>query len=368
MNIVHVVEPFAGGIVAFLKSLVEDSSGDNHIIIHGERAHVVKVADAKKQLKSPRVKYIHWKSAQRSIHPVKDLKASIELYRILKRLKKQGLIDAVHMHSSKSGFIGRMVCQLLGIRNVIYTPNGAPFLVGQSAFSNYAYKKLEWFGSLFNGKVVCCSESEHQAYLEAGIKALLINNGVPVNAEYIPDEASQQALVNRQRKLRIVTSGRILDQKDPALFNYIATRLEDHTDIEFIWIGYGPDASLITAKNFHITGWLTPEEARNKVATGDVYMSTARFEGLPFAVLEALSLRKPVLLSNRVGNRDMIDHGMNGHLFDSAEEAIERILGYNNNREMLAAMGKHSGDYCYEAFNIDRTRKLYRQLYAGSKQ
>ena len=367
MNIVHVVEPFAGGIVAFLKSLVEDPSGDNHIIVHGERAHVVKVADAKKQLKSPRVKYIYWKSAQRSIHPVKDIKAFIELYKILKRLKQQQLIDAVHMHSSKSGFIGRMVCQLLRIPNVIYTPNGAPFLVGQSAFSNFAYKKLEWFGSLFNGTVVCCSGSELHAYQEAGIKAIQINNGVTVNAEFNIDEASQQALINRQRKLRIVTSGRILDQKDPALFNSIAKELESHTDIEFIWIGYGPDANMITANNFHITGWLTPEEAKNKVATGDVYMSTARFEGLPFAVLEALSLRKPVLLSDRVGNRDMIDHGMNGHLFNTAAEAVERILEYNNNREMLASMGKHSGDYCYEAFNIDHTRKSYRELYARKK-
>lgn len=365
MNIVHVVEPFAGGIVAFLKSLVEDPSGDNHIIIHGERAHVVKLADAKKQLRSPRVKYIHWKSAQRAIHPIKDLKAFIELYKILKRLKKNQLIDAVHMHSSKSGFIGRIVCQLLSIRNVIYTPNGAPFLVGQSAFSNFAYKKLEWFSSLFNGKVVCCSGSELQAYQDAGIKAILINNGVAVSKDYTIDEASQLALVNRQRKLRIVTSGRILDQKDPGLFNAIATQLEPHSDIEFIWIGFGPDAGTITAQNFQITGWLSPEEARNKVATGDVYMSTARFEGLPFAVLEALSLRKPVLLSDRVGNRDMIDHGKNGHLFNSVEEAIEKILLYNDNREMLATMGEESGRYCYETFNIEQTRKRYRELYAN---
>ena len=104
----------------------------------------------------------------------------MDFYTILKRLKKQNHIDAVHLHSSKSGFLGRLACRFAKIKTVVYTPNGAPFLVGNTRFSNYLYKQLEKLGSAFGGQVVCCSPSEWKAYQALGIDALNINNGVAV--------------------------------------------------------------------------------------------------------------------------------------------------------------------------------------------
>src|SRR4051812_30426883 len=130
MKIVHVAEAFAGGIVDFVKSLVENMPEDLHIIIHGERAHVTAIDEIKKRFNKTNVRFIRWQSAQRSLRPTKDTAAFVELYRVLRRLKRKGLVDAVHLHSSKSGFLGRLVCRCLNMENVIYTPNGAPFLVG----------------------------------------------------------------------------------------------------------------------------------------------------------------------------------------------------------------------------------------------
>lgn len=362
MKIVHVAEPFAGGIVAFVKSLVNNLSGDLHIIVHGERAHVMTAAEAKKQFRKANVRFIHWRSAQRSIHPGKDLAAFLELYTILKRLKKKEMIDAVHLHSSKSGFIGRAVCRLLNIKNVIYTPNGAPFMVSKSPLTNYLYKQLERVGSMFGGKIVCCSPSEQEVYEKAGITALTINNGI----EIIKNDQPSVSL-SGNNKLRIVTSGRILDQKDPQLFNNIARYFEDLSQFEFIWIGDGPDAHLLTAGNITITGWLTQGKVNALVRSSDIYLSTARFEGLAFAVLEALSLKKPVLLTDCIGNRDMIREGLNGDLFHNADQAIVKILQYYNNKNMLAIMGEHSVVHCEEEFDLEDTQRQYRNLYRGEK-
>src|ERR1700737_1582734 len=180
MKIVHVVEPFASGIAAFVKSLVENLNDDIHIIVHGEREYVMRFEEVKQDFPTRNVRFIRWKSAQREISIHKDTVAFMELYTILKRLKKQNHVDAVHLHSSKSGFLGRLACQLARIKTVVYTPNGAPFLVGSSRFINYIYKQLERVGSIFGGKVVCCSPSECQAYHALGIDALNINNGISV--------------------------------------------------------------------------------------------------------------------------------------------------------------------------------------------
>jgi len=360
MNIIHVVEPFASGVATFVKSLVENLQDDLHIIIHGERENVMRSAEVKQYFPAANTRFIRWPSAQRSLSVRKDTAAFWELYTILRQLKQQDKIDAVHLHSSKSGFLGRLACRLASIRTVVYTPNGAPFLAGQSRLMQFLYGQLEKFASFFGGKTVCCSNSEWEAYHAIGIDAACINNGVTLEEPAKPETKAPPAA--QTARFRIITSGRIADQKDPASFNAIAKYFEEFNDFEFVWVGDGEQRHLLTAKNISITGWLTPAETSEYVAGADIYLSTSYFEGLPFAVLEALALKKPVLLSDCIGNRDIVS-GLNGDLFNDGEEAILKILRYYNNRDMLSIMGEYSRQVCAEQFDVHTTFNSYRKLY-----
>ena len=136
--------------------------------------------------------------------------------------------------------------------------------------------------------------------------------------------------------------------------------------VEFVWIGEGPQQELFTAKNITVTGWLNNKEVHDYVAASQIYLSTSRYEGLSFAVLEALALKKPVLLSNCTGNTDLVRKGINGDLFDTSSEAIIKILQYYNNREMLEVMGDYSAEICQTEYDMKENFKAYRELYAGS--
>ncbi|MEO5683258.1 MAG: glycosyltransferase [Chitinophagaceae bacterium] len=347
----------AGGMVTFLRSLVENLSGDSHLIVHGGREHITPLAEVKKEITRPNVRFVRWPSAQRSLG-LKDIRAFIELYSILKRLKSKRLLDVVHLHCSKGGFLGRVACRALGLQHVvIYTPNGAPFLAGGNPVSNLIYKKLEQFAALFGGKVVCCSPSEQHAYQKAGIDAMTINNGIEYK-KIFPRKTTPKP----DGIFRIVTSGRIVDQKDPALFNKIALFFEEFKNFEFLWVGDGENRNMLTAKNIHFTGWLTSEQANELVSSADVYISTARYEGLPFAVLEALALNMPVLLTDCVGNKDLINN-LNGAVFSDGHDAIYKLLQFYNNSSMLKLMGQHSGSYCKKNFNLKDTFRRYGKLY-----
>ncbi|ULQ56472.1 glycosyltransferase [Flavihumibacter rivuli] len=364
MNIVHVVEPFASGIAVFVRSLVETMTDDVHIIIHGERREVTPFDQVKKQFRHKNVRFIRWRSAQRSISLRKDSAAFLELYTILRRLKAKNLVDAVHLHSSKSGFIGRAACRAANIKNVIYTPNGAPFLIGTSPVSKFLYKQLEIIGNMIGGEVVCCSESEMHAYRQLGIKASFVNNGIePENIRQLK-KLDKSLMKKDKSKFRLVTSGRIIYQKNPQLFNTIASYFEEFSQFEFIWIGDGPDKDILTSKNIIITGWQPHDKVHQLVSSADIYLSTAVFEGLPFAVLEALALNKPVILSDCVGNRDLVNNGLNGDLFNTADEAIIKILQYQNNENMLTIMGKHSASICDTSFNMHQSYRQYKNLYS----
>jgi len=333
---------------------------DTHVIVHGERPQVMVPEKVMQDFPKGNVRFIRWRSAQREIRPIRDLHAFVELYVILRRLKKNPGVDAVHLHSSKSGFIGRLACWAAGIRQVVYTPNGAPFLWG-SGFSRFLFRQLERIASAFGGQVVCCSPSEHIAYRAIGINAACINNGVPVRKR-------KEAMINTSSCFRVVTCGRIIGQKNPALFNEIAAYFEDIPGIEFVWVGDGPDRSLLTAKNIQVTGWLSCRSTQGYLSMASVYLSTSNFEGMPFAVLEALVLKKTVLLKDCVGNRDIVMKGTNGDLFQTAGTAILKILRYHNNREMLSIMGEYSQRHCEREFDLTNMSSAYRHLYVSKNQ
>lgn len=355
MRIVHVVEPFASGVVTFVKSLVEHLPEDYHIVIHGERPEVMERAEVKKLFPPHQVKFIHWKSAQRGLHLVKDARAMFELYNILKRFRT---VEVVHLHSSKSGFIGRLVCRWLKIRNVIYTPNGAPFLMQQGKFKQLLYKRLERIGHSFGGKVVCVSASEADAYKQLGIDASYINNGTT-----LPFVTNQFAAASQQNKFVIAFSGRILAQKNPRRFNTIAQQFLHDPTVEFVWIGDGELKHELSSPNIRITGWLTEEEVKNELAKASMYLSTADYEGLSFGVLEAMALGKPLILSNCTGNKDIIHYGVNGDLFETTAQACTQIYYYINNPSMLDAMGSYSKDLCKTEFNAASSAGNYRLAY-----
>jgi len=358
MKIVHVVEPLAGGMVTFLASLVENLPEDTHLIVHGPREHLTPLPVVKKQFAFPNVRFIRWPSARRSLSIRKDMAAFIELYTTLKRLKNKNMLDVVHLHCSKGGFIGRIVCRILGLQHVvIYTPNGAPFMAGGNIVSNFMYKKLEKLASFFGGKIVCCSPSEQKAYQKAGINAITINNGIPYKKI-----VRYKKPVKKHTGFRIVTSGRIVDQKNPVLFNQIATYFEEFPDFEFVWVGDGDARDLLTAKNIRVTGWLPSAKVNDLVAAADVYISTSRYEGLPFAVLEALAMNMPVLLTDCIGNKDLMN-SLNGAVFTDENDAVYSLLQFYNNASMLKVMGQHSGSHCKNNFNLADTFRRYEKLY-----
>ncbi len=117
------------------------------------------------------------------------------------------------------------------------------------------------------------------------------------------------------------------------------------------------------SSNITITGWLTTEQIKKEVQQADIYLSTSNYEGLSFAVLEALSLQKPVLLSECVGNKDIIKRGLNGDYFKNASEAIIKIMHYGNNPDMLSIMGAFSQQICAKRFNSFQNFAMYGQRY-----
>jgi glycosyltransferase involved in cell wall biosynthesis len=352
MNVVHVVESFAGGTFDFLVDLTNGLQDYKHLIIHSNRPDT---PENYTQYFPVDTKFCTW-SAGREISPINDLKSLIQLIQILSKIPN---IDVLHLHSSKAGFLGRLTAKMLRMsKKVIYTSHGVSFLrTDVSEFKRKIFIYLEKCGSVLGGQIIACSKSEAEIFKQFGINAKYIYNGV--KPLYI---ISRNNILN-EKEFIIGTASRITYPKNPILFSQIAELYLSQKNIKFLWVGDGELRDCLTAPNIEITGWLKREQVEQKIRQIDIYLSTSLWEGLPLSVLQAMFLSKPLVLSNCVGNKDLIIQEYNGYLFQSQKEAkyyIDKILFDKN---LYKKLSSNSVDLAVSQFSLSNTLNEYDKLY-----
>lgn len=350
MKIVHVTEAFESGVLEFLRCLTNSIPDMEHVIVYGRHFSFEK---AYKSFPS-NVQFIPWPEINTQISPRKDLLA---LSHLIKILKSQKPIDVIHLHSSKAGILGRIAARRIGQKKVIYAPHGATFLRKDvSAFARTAFITIEKAITIFPAQVIGVSKSEADAYRKIGIKAAHVNNG-----KFFPEPPPK---TYNNDSFTVVTTGRAMAQKNPALYNKIASAFTDNPKVKFLWIGDGVDRSLLDSPNITVTGWVDRSEVERLLQTADMYISTALWEGLSYAVLEAMGMRLPLLLTNCPGNNDLVENGINGFLFDYPAQAIDFINQYFNNRELLRTHGNASYNMLQTSFSVEQMAQGYRNVYS----
>ncbi len=92
-----------------------------------------------------------------------------------------------------------------------------------------------------------------------------------------------------------------------------------------------------------------------------VVLPTRYGEGVPRSLLEAASMGKPIIASDNVGCREIVDHGLNGYLFkpgpESLIEALERFISMR--AEARREMGRRGREKVLREFNIERVIDAY---------
>lgn len=351
MEIVHITEAFEGGVIEFLRCLTNSTPDIEHTIIYGRHQFYEK---ARKSFPDA-VKFIAWPEVDTKISPRNDLKALQHLIKILKAEKQ---VDIIHLHSAKAGILGRIAARRTGHRKVIYAPHGATFLRKDvSFFARTAFATIEKAVSIFPAKVIGVSKSEADAYKRIGITARYVNNG-----KFFPQSPERKSV---NEIFTVVTTGRAMRQKNPQLFNLIASAFTDNDKIQFVWVGDGDERHLLASPNIKITGWVDKAEVEKNLLHADLYISAALWEGLSYAVLEAMSMRLPLLLTDCPGNNDLVENSINGFLYKYPAQAIDFINQYFNNHQLLHAHGQASYNMLQSNFSVEQMAQGYREVYAS---
>lgn len=316
-KILYIVEAMGGGVFTYIVDLANELVDSYDMYI----AYAVRKQTPKnyKEYFDKRVHLIEVKNFERAINPVKNTAAFFEIRKIAKDIKP----DVIHLHSSKAGALGRFAFNGKRIP-LFYTPHGYSFLMQNSSEAKRKiYKGIE----IICGKRYCttisCSEGEHSESLKLNKRSVFVNNGINMEQlQKLIDEVGN----TEQHPFTVFTLGRICYQKNPVLFNEIALAMPD---VQFLWIGDGELRRELTAPNITITGWVEREEALKYSTSGDVFVLTSLWEGLPISLLEAMYMKKVCVVSNVIGNRNVIHDGENGYVCNTVDDYVTAIKKRN---------------------------------------
>lgn len=349
-KILYFVEAFGGGVFTYLVNLTNELCDEYDIYIaYGLRKQTPK--NFKKYF-DKRIHLIKVQNYQRSISLLRDTKALLEMKRIANKVKP----DIIHLNSSKAGILGRFLFRNSNVP-VFYTPHGYSFLMADISNQKKAfYKLLEKAFAFKNIETIACSKGEYEITKELTSNATYVDNGINLK-EFDGINMDHQTNFDH---LKIATLGRISLQKNPVMFNRIA---ESFPNVDFIWIGDGELRDKLTTPNIKVTGWVDNKTALNYLADTDIFILTSLWEGLPMALLEAMYMKKICIVSDVVGNRDMIHDEQNGYICDSVNDFIKKVKSISTDRLMLPELIKKAHDDVVNHYNSTVMANEYKKIY-----
>lgn len=361
MRVLHVTDASSAGVLAAITTLCREQSQlpEYEDVAFGyvrrgdtpSREHI-------EQLVTSRVQVFEWSTV---LSPMR----LVSLIRNLAAVMRKQEYDVVHLHSSRSGFLGRLTATMLGQRErTIYSPHSFAFAQeGISPFKRSAYLLLERVGARLGSNIVLVSNSEYSVtrILLPHSNSSVLSNVVD-NSLYSPrnfedrDESGVKPLV-------IAHVGRICEQKAPALFGDVIEKLRVMTaneDLSFSaeWLGEGSRSLLDEVGcGIAVSGWLSPEQLRRRLAAVDIVLYTSRGEGMPIALLEAQALGIPIVASKVLGVVDVIADGQTGYMASTSDELAERVHEILLDVDLRRTMGSAARQRSETAFD---TRSLGR--------
>jgi glycosyltransferase involved in cell wall biosynthesis len=264
------------------------------------------------------------------IAPRDDRRALADLRACLKGF------DVVHTHSSKAGALGRLAAHRLEMGRIVHTFHGFPFHQFQSWPRRSAYIQIERSVGRFTdvflavGPAVAAEAVTRRIAPPERIRTIGVAVAKALNPPGPLDRAEARRILGVPPGMQVVgTVGRLSFQKAPEDFVHALAGLR-RSDVFGVWIGDGPlrakteriarkvglaDRMLFTGERHDVEALLPGI---------DVFAMASRYEGLPCAIVEAMSAGLPVVATAVNAVPDVVIAGETGLL---APPGMPDLLG-----------------------------------------
>jgi glycosyltransferase involved in cell wall biosynthesis len=167
-----------------------------------------------------------------------------------------------------------------------------------------------------------------------------------------------------REKFNIVWIGRLVEQKGVHDLVRLIDKINPAHQDRIVWniCGDGELKPLILAcrdkwPNVKFWGHVANQQVASVYQQGDLFITTAKWEGYPYNVLESQALGLPVVAFDIAGCNDMIENGVNGFVVQNLDAFADKVEFFLQGNKLPP------GADTYLRKKIDR-RKIYAELLA----
>lgn len=305
---------------------------------------------------------------------------NLKAYRMLKKLIRENEYDVIHCHTPVGAMITRLAA--IGARKkgtkVVYTAHGFHFYQGAPLVNWLLYYPAEWLLAPLTDVLVTINREDYvfaQKHLKA--KKIVYIPGVGVDREkFCPDpearERKRRELGFSQEDFVLLTVAEMTKNKNHSTVLKALSLMKDREEFQhltYLIAGRGDQWKKLEkeAKELGISdhvrflGYRT--DAADLYRASDVFVFVSFREGLPVAMMEAMSSGLPVVCTRIRGNADLVEDCVDGLFTENNPQALSRSLIRMCRDPKLR---KHIGDCAADkaaCFNGPDIRQKMRELY-----
>jgi glycosyltransferase involved in cell wall biosynthesis len=298
--------------------------------------------------------------------------------RLARMLRADG-VRVVHCHNYTALLYGAIAARLVRGARVVYTIHGWSTRRSMARFLNLGLIDEVVFVSAHARSVGreagLANDNAHVHTIVNGVDLAAFaspsGDGTTVRrAHGIPDGARVCGIVARLTKIK--------DHR--TLFAAMALLRDSHPDVHCLVVGDGKlrdelERDITTrglSGSVHLVG--TRENVHDYLRAMDVFVLSSVSEGLALALLEAMSVGRPVVATRVGGNSEVVEDGVTGKLVPPSDpralaDAIALVLDH---RDTARAMGAAGRERALHRFGLDamvgQYQAVYEAMLAGASQ
>lgn len=332
------------------------------------------------ELKALGLDYIIIPSLTRDIHPIRDLKALLEICTLIRQVKPA----IVHTHTSKAGILGRIAARILKVPVLIHQPHGLAMGelwqvldVPQNPFIRRSLIVLEKILAKFTDKFITYTGIETKEHLRYGIgkkeQFVTIPYGIDLKGFYDNTNGVMRESPESHSP-KIGTVGRLVTSKGCRyLIEAIALVKRTFPDIKLFIVGGGFLRSELEglAKKLGLADDVRFLGVKDNIAEFlngmDIFVSPTLYESFGITLIEAQACRKPVVASDVGSVPEIIKDGETGLLVPPRDPraiagAIIRLI---RDKGLSKKLGEGGFESVRKNYTIERTMEKIEGLYGN---
>lgn len=328
--------------------------------------------------KTTRLIVIH--ELERSIHPIKDVKAFFKLIRIL----REGRYHIVHTHSTKAGVLGRIAAKIAGTPIIVHTLHSLVFHNYQPWLTNRALRLVKKIMAPLTDYFISVSDIVRQNAIAAGVdkeeKFCTIYSGMEL--DWFLSAAGDPKKIREQYGIPLDAPvvgkvARLFNLKGhDQLFDAAPEIVKRNPNVRFFLIGDGSlyehlqqrAEKMGIRENFVFAGLVPRERIPEMIAAMDIVVHTSLREGLARVLPQGLAMGKPCVSFDLDGSPEVVIPGRTGFLVKPGDhaglaEAISTLVSDPEMRKRMGEEGRRVVDPAFRAETmVSRISDVYREL------